>query len=101
MRIQPPTRYADEFYDLDARALQLPEGSDGVKLAAWWKTASPEDKRDLLHTARDVGLRAAFFSSDDLDDDFKDRVETDDDDEDLLALERFDGDPDEYEEDFA
>jgi hypothetical protein len=103
VRVQPPTRYADEFYDLDDRVLELPSGPEGQKVAAWWKTASAEDKRELLHAARDVGLGAAFFSdtTDLAQEAFADRVEYDDDDEDIFFVERFETDPDEYEEDYA
>jgi hypothetical protein len=103
VRIRPPERYIDEFYDLDDRALTLPAGVVGQEIATWWKTASAEDRRELLHSSRDVGLETAFLSSSDTSEtpDIDDLLETDDDDEDLLFSERFGGDPDEYEEDYA
>jgi hypothetical protein len=103
VRVQPPTRYADEFYDLDARLLTLPSGPDGQKVASWWKSASAEDKREALHAARDVGLVEALFPTEDSlpQSSFDDLVETDDDDEDIAYVEAFAGDPDEYEEDYV
>jgi len=101
VRVQPPTQFASEFYDLEPRELLLPSGEDGVKLASWWKTASEVERRDLLHASRKRGLTLDLLDKKDDNSDAV-TVEFDDDDgDDMLFVERFAGDLDEYEEDYA
>lgn len=60
MQIRPPQKYASEFYDLESVDLTVPSGPLGFEITAWWKTASSEECRDLLHRSRGLGLAQAF-----------------------------------------